>query len=121
MPNSPSVSFGDNVRVRSTPLTQQLGLADLVGNVRGETTPSVTGIKVIGESGEDHAIHVFFDDRNEGFWFAPDLLEFIDHAPGTEIRLDGVPKKWVRSATGEWKEIDTASQKPARTPWWKFW
>jgi hypothetical protein len=121
MVDSPSVSFGDNVRIRSTPLTQQLRLADLVGNVHGETTPSVMGIAVIGNSAEDHAIHVFFDDRKEGFWFAPELLEFVDHAPGTEVTIDGVPKKWIRSATGEWVEIGTASQKPARRPWWKFW
>jgi hypothetical protein len=100
------VSFGDNVRVRSTPLTQQLRLADLVGNIQGETTPSVMGIKVIGDSAEDHAIYVFFDDRKEGFWFSPGLLEFIDHALGAEVRLRGVPKKWIRSATGEWVEID---------------
>jgi hypothetical protein len=121
MVDSPSVSFGDNVRIRSTPLTQQLRLADLVGNVHGETTPSVTGIQVIGNSAEDHAIHVFFDDRKEGFWFAPELLEFVDHAPGTEVTIGGVSKKWIRSATGKWVEIGTASQKQARRSWWKFW
>ena len=42
-------------------------------------------------------------------------LEFIDHAPGSEIRLDGVPKKWIRSDTGEWIE------KADKRAWWKFW
>lgn len=114
-------SFGDNVRIRSTALTERLGLANLVGSVFGETTPSVTGIEVIGDSEGNHAIHVFFEDRRKGFWFAPELLEFVDHAPGAEIRLDGVPKKWTRSATGEWTEADVAEELPARSPWWKFW
>jgi hypothetical protein len=96
-----------------------LGLAELVGNVHGVTTPSVTGIKMIGDSGEDCAIHVYFDRRAEGFWFAPELLDFVDHSPGTEIRLKGVAKKWARSATGEWIESDTV--KSAEKPWWKFW
>jgi hypothetical protein len=33
-------SFGDNVRVPSTPLTVQLGLAGLSGSVYGESVPS---------------------------------------------------------------------------------
>jgi len=117
----PTVSFGDNVRVRSTPVTVQLGVAGLVCNVFGETTPSVTGVDVIGEPEADYAINVFFEVRKKGFWFTPELLEFIDHAPGTEIRLDGVPKRWIRSETGEWKEIDTAAERQPARSWWRFW
>ena len=54
-----SISFGDHVRVRSTPLTEERGLAGLDGNVHGETTPSVTGVEVIGELKSDYAINVF--------------------------------------------------------------
>jgi hypothetical protein len=121
MADGPSISFGDNVRVRLTSLTQQLGLAGLIGNVLGETTPSVTGVEVIGEYPKGQAIRVYFEDRKKGFWFASELLEFIDHAAGAEIRLDGIPKRWSRSATGEWKEIDTARQKWTRMSWWRFW
>jgi hypothetical protein len=96
-----------------------LGLANLIGNVHGETTPSVTGVEVIGESEVNRALNIFFADQKKGFWFATELLEFIDHAPGAEIRLKGVPKKWIRSTTGEWKEIDTSGEQPARSPWWK--
>ena len=39
--------FGDNVRIRSTPLTEELGFAGLSGSIYGETTPSVTSIEVI--------------------------------------------------------------------------
>jgi hypothetical protein len=115
------ISFGDNVRIQSTPLTQALGLAGALGNVHGETTPSVTGVEVIGEIKEDFAVQVFFDDREEGSWFAPDLLELVDHAPGMEIRLEGVPKKWTRSETGGWVESETEVADQKNKPWWKFW
>src|SRR5215813_12577642 len=99
MPDTTAVSFGDNARIRSTTLTEKLGFADLRGNVHGQTTPSVTGVEVVGQPQSDYAIYVFFEDRKEGFWFAPDLVVLIDQAPGTEITLQGVPKKWIRSAS----------------------
>jgi hypothetical protein len=104
----PAPGFGDNVRVRSTPLTQSAGYGGLAGVVHGFTTPSVTGVTVIGELVDDFALNVYFADRNEDAWFAPELLEFVDHAPGTEIRLEGVPKTWVRAASGEWIIIEDA-------------
>lgn len=121
MQNDQSITFGDNVRIRATSLTQELGLADLIGNVQGETTPSVAGVEVIGESEEDYAVQVFFEERGVGFWFAPTLLEFVDHAAGTEMRLEGVSKKWVRSENGEWVESETEGAKHTKNPWWKFW
>ncbi len=104
-----NISFGDHVRVRSTTLTEERGLAGLNGQVYGETTPSVTSVEVIGQPRTDYAINVFFESLQKSYWFASDLLEFVDHAAGTEITLKGVPKKWVRSASGEWVE---QSQKP---------
>ena len=112
--NAKPISFGDRVRIRSSVVTEELGLAQTTGIVHGETTPSVTGVTVIGESNENRAVHVFFEDRNEGFWFAPDLVEFMDHAPGARLTVAG--KKWVRAATGDWEETIIA-----RKPWWKFW
>ncbi len=119
-PVSP-VSFGDNVQVRRTPETEALGLADLRGQVYGETTPSVTGVPVIGSASEDYAINVSFDDREGEYWFAPHLLDLVDHGPGTEIRLEGVDKRWVRQASGEWLRLPGASPAAYRKPWWKFW
>ncbi len=115
MPESPAITFGDNVRVRALPETEARGVAGLCGQVYGETMPSVTGVSVIGQVTRDYALNVHFEGRTETLWFAPELLEFIDHAPGTEVRLDGVPKKWVRSASGEWVETKE------RKPWWRFW
>jgi hypothetical protein len=97
-----AISFGDNVRVASTPLTVALGLAGLTGQVYGETTPSVTGVEVIGGAAGDYAINVQLDSRAESLWFTPELLEFVDHAPGTEIIIGN--KRLVRTASGEWVE-----------------
>ncbi|HKQ47691.1 MAG TPA: hypothetical protein VJZ71_06460 [Phycisphaerae bacterium] len=95
-------SFGDHVRIRATSLTESLGLAGLTGRVYGETTPSVTGVEVIGEMTEDFAINVMIDARNEQLWFAPQFVEFVDHAAGTELRIGN--RHLVRNASGEWNE-----------------
>jgi hypothetical protein len=64
------------VRVRSTPETDRLGLAGLVGEVTGETIPSSSGVEeIIGGATADYAINAWFEDRREQFWFHPDLLE----------------------------------------------
>jgi hypothetical protein len=54
------VSFGDNVRINSTPETEALGVAGRIGQVYGYPTPSVTGVAVIGDAGGDYAINVYF-------------------------------------------------------------
>ncbi len=119
--NSKTISFGDTVRVRKTDLTTKAGLAELTGSVYGETTPSVTDVDVIGELTEDYAINVYFEDKGQDAWFGADLLEFIDHGEGTEIRLDGVDKKWTRAEDGTWIEESTGEKPVMRRPWWKFW
>jgi hypothetical protein len=98
------ITFGDRVRVISEPSTISLGIAGLIGDVQGETKPSATGVKVVGASSTDWAFSVRLAAGN--YWLDPGLLEFVDHSSGSEITLDGVPKKWIRSATGEWVEID---------------
>ena len=110
-----SVSFGDNVRISQAPEAEARNVAGLCGVVYGETTPSLTGVEVIGNMDSDYAVNVHFDSLDTSYWFAPSLVEFIDHGAGQEIRLDGVARKWVRSASGEWVEHGP------RKPWWKFW
>jgi hypothetical protein len=112
-----AIAFGDNVLVTTTALTSSLGLAGLTGMVYGETTPSVTGVEVIGQPDDDYAIAVQLEGRDESLWFAVGLLEFVDHAPGTEIVIGD--KRVVRAVTGEWIE-DQPRSKPSR-PWWRFW
>ncbi len=114
---NPQPSFGDNVRVRSTPETVARGVAGRTGQVLGETTPSVTGVQVIGSAAEDYALHVDFDDAQD-LWFAPEVLEFLNHAPGTEIRLAG--KKWTRKADGSWTE-EVVAPRGRTKPWWRLW
>ena len=116
---SQKISFGDRVRVRATPPSERAGVAGLVGQVYGETTPSMTLVEVIGELSSDYAINVYFEERGSSSWFAPELLEFVDHAPGTEITLRGVQKRWVRSAEGEWLE-ESMEGPSATADWWKI-
>jgi hypothetical protein len=102
---SADISFGDNVRIIRTPETERLGIAETIGNVYGETTPSVTKVDVIGELKSDYALNVYFDSLNTSYWFAPHMLEFVNHAPGTEIHVHGSPFKSVRQRDGSWKDI----------------
>jgi hypothetical protein len=74
------VGAASRVRVRATSETEELGLAGLVGEVMGETTPSSSGVDVIGGSGADYAINAWFDEKNEQYWFHPDLLEAADES-----------------------------------------
>ncbi len=101
-----AISFGDRVRVREAPETTAVGVAGLVGEVMGETTPSATGVTVIGQSG-DFAINVVFEGNQNTYWFAEELLELVDHSPGMEIAIGD--KRWVRSENGDWQEFKAPS------------
>ena len=108
------ICYGDNVRIRRTPETERLGIAETIGNVYGETTPSETGVEVIGELLSDYAHQVYFESLKKSYWFAPDMLEFVDHAPGTEVHVHGSAFKSVRQRDGTWKDvpIDSTVQGP---------
>ena len=97
-------SFGDHVRIRSNHDTERLGLAGREGTVYGFTTPSLTLVDVIGSRAEDFALNVHFDELDEAYWFADDLVEFIDHGAGSVMSLDGVDFEWVRLPNGDWEE-----------------
>jgi hypothetical protein len=94
------IAFGDNVRVRLTSETEAAGVARSGGAGLWREHPSVSGVEVIGAPYDDFALNVYFEERHEGFWFAPELVELLDHGVGTEIRLDGIDKKWVRTVDG---------------------
>ena len=96
--------FADRVRIKASDETGRLGLAGLEGVVYGWTTPSVTGVEIVGDRGDDYAVNVHFEERGEDFWFAEELIELIDHGAGTVVTLDGVDKEWVRLPNGEWQE-----------------
>ena len=69
-------------RIRATAVTENLGIAGLVGTVHGWTTPSITGVEVIGGAPSDYAVRVDFEravfDDDIGAWFAEELLEPVD-------------------------------------------
>lgn len=100
------IGFGDRVRIACTPETEAAGVGGRIGQVIGETTPSITSPDVIGELNEDFAICVDLADVEGGLWFAEHLLERVDHGAGTAVTLDGVQGKLVRTEDGEWKAID---------------
>lgn len=100
-----NISYGDNVRIARTSETERLGIADLVGNVYDETHPSLTNLEVIGELRLDYALNVYFDSLDKSYWLAPQLLEFVNHAPGTEVHVHGSPFKSVHQRDGSWKKI----------------
>lgn len=99
------ISFGDNVRILRTPETEKLGLAEMIGNVYGETMPSETKAGIIGGAPSDYAFSVYFESLDRSYWFAPHLLEFVNHAPGTEVFVHGSEFKSVRQRDGSWKRI----------------
>jgi len=96
------IAFGDKVRIRSTQATESRHIAGLTGIVYGHIAPSVTGVKVIGESSKDLAISARLDEKASQLWFAEELLEFVDHAAGTTVEVSG--RKLIRDARGEWRE-----------------
>ena len=108
------ICYGDNVRIRRTPETERLGIAEAIGNVYGETTPSETGVEVIGELLSDYAHQVYFESLKKSYWFAPEMLEFVNHAPGTEVHVHGTAFKSVRQRDGTWKDVpvDPTAQSP---------
>ncbi len=109
------ISFGDNVKILSSEETNKLGLSGKTGQVYGETRPSVTDVEVIGEVEEDFALNVNIDDLNEQYWFAPHLLEFIDHAEGITLQVGNIEA--VRRSDGSWEETKISPDKK----WWQFW
>jgi hypothetical protein len=96
------IAFGDRVRIRSTEATEGLRIAGLTGIVQGRTTPSVTGVEVVGKSSKDLAISVRLEGQPQ-LWFAEELLEFVDHAAGTTVEIAG--RKVIRDERGEWREV----------------
>src|SRR6476469_2844306 len=96
----PAPSLGDHVRILQDPTTAEGGWAGREGTCYGFTTPSLTGVEVVGHTEDDDALNVGFDD-GETAWFAPHLVEFIDHAPGTTITVGDKPM--VRDADGNWR------------------
>lgn len=113
---SANISYGDNVRVIRTAETERLGIADMIGNVYGETTPSETRVDVVGKLDSDYAVNVYFESLDVSYWFGPQMLEFVNHAPGTEIHVHGSGFKSVRQPDGTWRDIPVVA---VRDSWFR--
>jgi hypothetical protein len=98
-------NFGDRVRIRSSPETEAVGVAGLEGDVYGFTTPSSTGVTVVGGAPDDYALNVSIEGHG-ALWFRPDLVEIIHHNAGLEIRVGNVTA--VRRPDGSWSETAVA-------------
>jgi hypothetical protein len=96
------ISFGDKVRIRAATATDAIGTAGQAGIVYGHTTPSVTGVEVIGDAPDDYAIAVMIEGRAESLWFAESLLELVDHQQGTTVEIGG--HRLIRDESGEWHD-----------------
>lgn len=71
--------------------------------VNARTTPSVTGVEVIGTTTKDIAIAVTLEVQTKQLWFAEEVLDFVDHGAGTIVETRG--RKLVRDEHGSWREV----------------
>ena len=110
------ISFGDNVRIDRSHDTSRSGHADLVGVCYGLTTPSVTGVEVIGPAPDDQALNVHFeDDAVEDAWFSPELVLLVDHAVGSRATVGD--HEFVKAADGSWVSSSLPQEVPRRRRW----
>lgn len=94
------INFGDNVKVLNTKITRKYKIANLIANVYGHTKPSMIEVDVIGKVKDDFAYNIFIEEKDKDYWISSDLIEFIDHAPDTEIMIGDT--KLIRDESGEW-------------------
>ena len=111
MNNPINISFGDTVKVVSNEITKRLAIDNKIGEVFGETNPSLTNVDITGANENDFAFNVHFENDEKEYWLSPELVELVNHTPGLEIRVGNV--KATRTENGEWIE--------ERVSWWKFW
>jgi hypothetical protein len=103
-------AFGDKVRIANTDDAEGQPYAGEVGQVLGESMPSASGVgPVIGDRGDDRALGVQLERTGEVVWFAPHLVEFVDHQSGATMSLDGGPT-FVRMPDGTWHEVGAPTE-----------
>jgi hypothetical protein len=62
-------------------------------------------VQVIGGTESDLAFNVHFDeDAVPDAWFHPNLVEYVDHAAGTDMRVGN--RHVVRDAVGDWQPAE---------------
>lgn len=96
--NAPQFPIGHRVRVIKVPQTESSGIAGRIGSLAGFTTPSQTGVEIIGEADHDTAFNVRFQNPDGNAWLPPEYLEFINRTSALEIDIYG--KRWSWRADG---------------------
>lgn len=111
------ITFMDTVRVRATEETQAAGIAGLVGIVYGDTIPSKSGQDVLLTPAIDYAVGVHLDELDRTVFLPRDVLEFIDHGLGRELRLKTRQgwASWVRLENAEWRQVEESTEFRATT------
>ena len=107
--------FGDIVRVRQNRETTEAGIAGLYGTVYGFTTPSASGVAIVGSLADDFAMNVHIDSLNQAFWLDPSAIELLERPETMEFSV-GEKTIRVTQQDGVYKE-EIVTQRP----WWKFW
>jgi hypothetical protein len=99
-------TFGDRVRIRTTSETEAAGVAGQIGMIMGFTTPSLGYVSdaILGAVIDDTAVAVTLEGEATSRWFSTDLIEFVDHAPDTTIRVGDVEMR--RDVDGSWTKLD---------------
>lgn len=113
--SSDSLGFGDIVRIVQTPEMTQAKIAGLEGEIYGFTTPSASGVSVIGSLANDFAWNIHIPSLNQEFWLDPSNIELVHHPETIELTIGSKTIRATRTENGYIEEI-VSSQ-----PWWKFW
>lgn len=107
------ISFGDNVRIVPSDATTASGHADRMGVCYGMTTPSVTGVEVVGDGVNDVALNVHFDDAAvQDAWFAPEFVALVDDAAGSRATVGD--HAFVTTEDGTWVSDSTVPSQRRR-------
>ncbi len=72
------IAFGATVKIVSTTITKERGLAGLLGEVLGTSIPSSSGVEVLGGKNDDVAYGVYIEDLDEDYWLPRELLEPVN-------------------------------------------
>ena len=92
------MEIGDRVRIARSSETAELGWAAREGIYYGFTTPSVTGIQLIGLIG-DIGVNVGFADGVVE-WFDSSLVEYLGYDPSDTMTVGD--RVFVRDSDGAW-------------------
>ena len=83
--------------------TEQEGIAGQTGIVHGFTTPSQTGVEVVGDCTDDYAIAVTIEGSSSAIWLPENFLEPVDRQLGTTVQIGS--RRLIRDEQGQWHDV----------------